>query len=420
MTAAAELDQLYTHRHERARAAAASGTPVIGIVGADVPRELVLAAGALPVRLHAAAPTNFTPTNTAPDADHSSQADPSPETVRSAGYRRAAELLGATEEAAIELLGRILDGELAFLTGLLISHDRDSSLRIFQVLRELAKADPTLPPVHLIDLLHLPRAATETYNLAQIRRAAVVLGEWTGAPIEAAALAAAIEEATAVHGALLGAHSARIDGLLAGSTVLRLFAAAEALAPTDALDLIDRTLAEAPAPLPGSPLPGPAGGDAGRAPAVFLSGSAQETDALYRGIEAAGWQVVGEDHHRGLLATTIRVETPATEAGDAGTLDGLLAALARAYGLRGPDSATASAADRASWTVAEARRAGADAILSWVHERDDAPRWDFPRLREAAARHSLPAALSSGQAPDPEVLDQFLGQLHPCAEEATR
>jgi hypothetical protein len=415
VSAAAELDRLYTHRHEGARAAAASGTPVIGVVGADVPRELVLAAGALPVRLHAARPTNSTPINTAPDAARSPQA------ARSAGYRRAAELLGATEEAAVELLGRILDGELAFLTGLLVSHDRDSSLRIFQVLRELAKADPTLPPVHLIDLLHLPRASTETYNLAQVRRAAGVLGEWTGAPLQAAALARAIEETTAVRGALLAAHAARIDGLLAGSTALRLFAAAETLPPAAALDLVKRTLAEASA----ASRPGPPGGnDAGPAPTVFLSGSAQETDVLYRSIEAAGWQVVGEDHHRGLLATTIRIETD-----DTGTLDELLGALARGYGLRGPDSATASAADHASWTVAEARRAGADAILCWVHERDDAPRWDFPRLREAAARHSLPAVLESGQpgsgqAPGPGVLgpllDQLLDQLHPCAEEATR
>lgn len=412
MTAAAELDHLYTHRHDRARSAAASGTPVIGIVGADVPRELVLAARALPVRLHAAGPINTAPAGTAPDAE------------RSPGYRRAAELLGSTEESAVELLGRILDGELAFLAGLLISHDRDSSLRIFQVLRELAKVDPTLPPVHLIDLLHLPRAATETYNLTQIRRAAVVLGEWTGTPLEAAALARAIEETTAVRRALLAAHDARIDGLLAGSTVLRLFAAAEALAPADAIGLVERTLAEASA----APLAGPAGGSgsdddgAGRAPAVFLSGSAQETDVLYRGLEAAGWQVVGEDHHRGLLVTTIRIETP-----NALTLDELLGSLARGYGLRGPDSATASAADRAAWTVAEARRAGANAILSWVHDRDDAPRWDFPRLREAAARHSLPALLCSGQGPDAGVLgpllDEFLvqlpGQLHPCAEEAT-
>ena len=326
----------YATRWDDALARVADGVPVVGVVGADVPVELVEAAGAVPVRL-AGRPG-------APSAE-------------------AVELLGAAVDAAtLAVLTRVLAGGTRGMAGLVVSRDCQGSLALFYALRELRRLDPWrgLPPVHLLDLLHLPRASTTAYDVTEVERLAAALAGWTGrAPDD---LGGSLDQARAVRERLLELQRRRRgpQPTVPGTLALHVHGVVAAVPAAEAVDLLDGLLA---APLPAL----------GRRPRVFVTGSPQDDDGNYAALEAAGWHVVGEDHDWGDLALTVDVPAEPSVAG---------LALARQH--RGPAAATASVPDRAAWTAAQAAACGADLVLALVRAHDEAPGWDLPAQRRAA------------------------------------
>ncbi|SHG15795.1 2-hydroxyacyl-CoA dehydratase family protein [Geodermatophilus nigrescens] len=328
-------------RRDRARERAAGGVPVVGYVGADVPGELVEAAGACPVRL------SGIPGRTSAEADR---------------------LLGAAVDPAVSsVLAQLLDGDWRFLTGLVVSRDSQASLALFYVLRELRRLEPglQLPPVHLLDLLHLPRASTTRYDAARVAQLAEVLAGWTGTAVTGDGLARAVAGARRVRSLLRDAQRLRRADRpgLSGTTALHVHGAVTAMPGAEAAERLGELLAAAAA---GPALPA--------RPRLFLTGSAQDHDRLYVAVEDEGWHVVGEDHDRGDLALTVDVP------GWAGTDE-----IARAYQHRGPAAATSSIRAHAEWTAAEAAACRADLLLAVVREHDEAPAWDLPVQRERAA-----------------------------------
>ncbi|MGY1812324.1 2-hydroxyacyl-CoA dehydratase [Blastococcus sp. SYSU D00820] len=347
MRAVDRLAQEYAARPERARALAAAGRPVVGIVGADVPAELVAAAGAVGYRLHG-----------------------SPDRVSA----EARAVLGAAlDPVAHSVLTRLLDGELAFLTGLVVSRDSQASLQLFYALRELRRLEPArdLPPVVLLDLLHLPTAHTARYDEERLAQLAGVLAGWTGTAPSPGRLAAAAAEAGRVRDLLRRVSALRREAAPrgTGTTALHAVGVAGALPAGEAAALLEAVLDEA------DELP------AGRR--VFLTGSGQDTDELYRALEEElGCLVVGEDADWGDLAL------PPDPAGAD------LGALATAYRDRGPAAPTASIPARAAATAQRVRDSGAELLLAVVREHDEAPAWDFPAQAAAAG---VPAALLARQ-----------------------
>lgn len=371
------LERVYTNRPENVRARAEDGRPVVGVVGADVPPELVEAAGAVAYRLHG-----------------------HPE-IGSAEARR---ILGASvDPVAHSILTRLLDGELDFLRGLVVSRDSQSSLQLFYALRELRRLDPHrgLPPVHLLDLLHLPTAATARYDEARLAGLATVLAGWTGQHPTGERLTAAVERWREVR-RLLGRVSELRRGAappLTGTQALRVFGAVSALAAGEATDLLTDLLTDLRTGPPEPPV----------THRVFLTGSAQDHDLTYLALEKLGCRVVGEDHDWGELSLTIDVESP----GDP-------AALARGYRDRGPAAPTASVARRAEWTAQRARSSGADLLLCLVREYDEAPAWDFPAQRAALAGTAIPAVLVARRpyAVPPDGLAEALRTARPATTAA--
>ena len=347
--------------------------PLVGMLGADVPRELVLAAGGQPVRL----PARPGPATT-PDRDE------------------ARRLLGAVDEPAVDVLADLLTGRLDHVAGLLVSRDRDAWLRVFYVVRALRETRPDLPAVHLVDVVHLPRRASLRYTERQLHRCAEVLVRWTGTPVDADALAAAARATTGVRGALGRLQDARRSGLVSGTEAWQRFAAADEETPEDAVRAVDDLLRRAADrdALPGRPL--------------FLSGSTQHDDSVHATLEAGGWRVVGEDHDPGALALTVELSEPPRH-----DTSSWLQVLAAGYARRGPDAPTATAADRAAWAVAEAERGGARAVLHYVRRHDEAPLWDLPSLRARADATGLAVAAlrDQGTEPDGAALEASLTAL---------
>jgi benzoyl-CoA reductase/2-hydroxyglutaryl-CoA dehydratase subunit BcrC/BadD/HgdB len=373
--ATAKAAALYPRRIEAARQQAGEGAKVIGFVGADVPRELIVAAGAVPVRLHSRA-----------------------------GYssKEALDLLGgAIDPVAHSILGQVLSGELDSLTGIVFSRDSSASLQQFYVLRQLAERRPSMPPVHLVDILHLPRESTFAYDRAEVARLAAVLVRWTGHAINADSLRAAMRDYEGLRADLAEAQGLRRAGRISGSSGLNLFAAAESLHPANASALVKRVVREA------SQTPR-AGG-----PRIFYSGSSQDNGSLYAALESFGAHVVGEDHDWGELLLTVE-PGPITESG----MEELCDQLARAYHRNGPAAPTSAMKDRARWTAGQASRCESDVVLCYTRAFDDAPAWDYPLQRQLLDEAGIPSVLLDRQPPDASP-DELRRALSPFLELTT-
>lgn len=363
----AALAQLTSHGTERRASAddwrARHNGGVIGYVGADVPVEYITAAGLLPLRLSG-----------------------SPGTPSTAGDR----YLGTgLDPVARSVLTRLLDHDFGPLDGIVVSRDCEASLRLFYALRELRRVDPAsaLPPVHLVDVLHLPHRTTTRYVRAKLRQLRATVETWAGRSIDDAALADAI----AVHERLrdLLTRVAALRRLrparLTGTQALSVVAATTALPADHATALLEELLTEADL------LPGHEG------QRVFVTGSPHDTTHVYTALEDAGLLVVGEDHDWGDLLSLRRTAAPTEDA------------LAERYQYNGPTAPRASIRARAEHTQRAAQDCGAEALVCYARVHDDAPRWDYPAQRAATG---LPSVLLSRQpygALDDEAAEALTG-----------
>ena len=343
----AALTQLLAHAADRmtvARRWRAGGHPVVGYVGGDVPVELLTAAGVLPVRLAGA-----------------------PEHDTAVGDR----YLGhGVDPSARSILSRLLRDDYGQLDGIVVSRDCEASARLFYALRELRRVEPALalPPVHLVDILHLPHHVTTRYVLAKLSELRAAVETWAGHTITDADLA----EAIAVHDRLrrrlteVAELRKQLPSRLTGTQALSVIAATTTMPAQEALELVQKLLEE------GTSLPEVVG------TRTFLTGSGHDTTAVYAELERCGLFVVGEDHDWGELLHHREVGRPTW------------LALAERYQHNGPTSPRASIRRRAEHAEAGARACRAETLVSYVRSHDDGPPWDFPAQRAAAG---LPAAL---------------------------
>lgn len=322
-------------------------TLTLGTVGRDVPLEVLDAAGARVVRLRGRAGTDLAPA----DAYLGTGVDP----------------------AVRALLAGLLESGFAGLDGIVVGSDTDASRRLYYLLRELRRVDPAagVPPVHLVDVLHLPRETSRRYTLAKVRELRTVVESWTGTTITDDALrdAAARRDAARLAARDLLAHRRSDPARLSGARFLDALLAGDTLDP-DAHAALLRAVE------PGDPLPGRR---------VLLTGSGHDDSRVTAAIEAAGAVVVADDHPDGELG----LESLA----GAGGADPL-AAIAARWHADGPTPQRASTPLRAAATAARARAAGAELIVAYVRERDDAPLWEATAQSRAAG---IPVVLLTRQ-----------------------
>ncbi|WP_335981836.1 2-hydroxyacyl-CoA dehydratase family protein [Streptomyces sp. CA2R106] len=332
--AAVALRAAHDDRGLSARRHAAHGRPVVGYVGCDTPVELITAAGALPVRL----------------AGHTGR-----DTTLAGTY-----LDGAVDPQTVNVLAAILTPEdhdpVPDL--IVITHDCDASLQLFYTLRELRRIGAqTLPPVHFVDLLHLPGEPTRLYNLGRLRRFADQLAAWRGRAVDAAELAEAVADHDAARAARTELRRRRA-GLLPGGEALRWYAAGTAMPAREYAAVLTTALAGATARPAGRPL--------------YVSGSTHDTADVYDALEGDGWRVVGEDHDWGDGGDQPPVGEPTLKALADHYTRAVLPATAR------PPRQTASALRDAVGS------SGARYVLTYCRRYDDAHRWGEP-ARAAAA-----------------------------------
>lgn len=372
------LDDLVAHYRDPEAAARrwrADGGAVVGYVGVDVPRELVSASGMLPVRF-------------APD----------PSTDLAWGDR----ILGTgVDELARRQLARLVTYGRGPYDHLVISRDREASLRLFTSLRGWGRVEPgaDLPSLHFLDFWHLPYRNTAAYNRVRTRELAGVLESWSGRTLDAATLGAAIAEANESRRLLAEVRALRRErpARLTGTEMLAVVGAGMFLPTGEHNRLLRRLLAGTDA------LP-PHGGTR-----VFVTGSDQDGPALYHAIERAGTVVVADDHDWGDRSYDGLVDEAAEP----------YPALAERYHTGSPSGRRYDGAHRAAYTASQAAAAGADVVVCWLREHDDAVAWDAPEQRRRLAARGIPLVVFERQPYDPgddAVLTERLASLLPAPE----
>lgn len=342
--AATALRAAHDDRGLHARRRSAQGLPVVGYVGCDTPIELITAAGALPVRLAGRAGRDTTHARTYLD--------------------------GAVDPQAVNVLAAILAPEDRDPVPdlIVITHDCDASLHLFYTLRELRRIGAeSFPPVHFVDLLHLPGEATRHYNLGRIRRFTDQLAAWRGRAIDEAELAEAVADHDAARTARTALRRHRADAL-SGGEALRWYAAGTAMPAREYADTLTKALT------------GNVTRPAGRT--LFVTGSTHDTPDVYDALEDDGWLVVGDDHDWGDGGDQPVIGEP--------TLTALTNHYTRAVlpmTARPPHLIASTTRDTIDST-------GAGYVLTYCRRYDDAHLWGRPAQATAAG---VPAALLRDQ-----------------------
>jgi len=330
----------------------------IGIVGNDVPRQIVLAAGGVPRRLTG---------SWSGDVDGT-----------------AADHLGAVDRPAAVILTELMGAAPRALDALVVCNDSQANLRLFYVLRMLRGSG--VPPVHLLDLPRQDTPATRRFTRAQLAALTAFCEGVSGRTADAAAWrdAAAQERAVGAAVARLQARRRARPPEVGGTTALTALLGAASAPPAAAVELLDA----AAEPRTGGPR-------------VHITGSNHPDPSVYAALEASGATIVSDDHDTGDLSWL--------GAGiDAADADAVYAGLVDAHFARSAGSAVATIAERAATTRAIAVAAQADVVLALVRRGDEAPLWDLAAVTDALADTGIPLHRSVGIGP--EGIDAAVGR----------
>ncbi|HEX4520674.1 MAG TPA: 2-hydroxyacyl-CoA dehydratase family protein [Gaiellaceae bacterium] len=333
MSALETLSALYADPDAGVRDRRAAGARVVGCVGARAPRELVTAAGLLPVRLRGQGPPSVL----------------------------AEDVLGPGVDPPVRrILAGLLEGTLT-ADFVLIGGDSDSNVRLFTSLRVLA-LDRALPELFFLDLLHVPARTSARYGLDRFRELRAVLARWSGSPVTDDAIREAAAEADESCRLLAALSKLRRASppKLSGADSLAVIGAGASLSAPAYNEILAALLAETTDPL-----------DNPRQ-RIYLTGSAHSSPEVYDALESDGSVVVGEDHSWGEPLSSV----PALGDGDP------VAALATRY--------LADPGPRAERVAREASASGADIVISWIRTGEDALAWELPALRAALAPTGIP------------------------------
>ena len=369
------LFKAYTDREETAVRWRSSGKKVIGELGCDVPDELIIAAGMLPVRVYA---------------------DPEKPLVETDKY-----LEYAFDPVVRAQFERIVDGSCSrYMDHLVISNSTDVVIRIYFYLREMRRIEPEkpVPPVEFIDWLFTRNLLHQTRNEHTIGIFKEALEKICGHPItdeeieKAAGICNENRKALRQMSALRTGEEVRISGCEA----LVITGSAFFMEREEHTRLVRELTREASSwPL----LSGPR---------VFFTGSDQEDISVYDEIESKGMVIVGEDHNWGdrFFDRDYNLSLPPVRA------------VVDCYMLREFSSKKAFVSQRVAALNRWVERTGAQAVVFYTNRYEEAASWDYPDQKKSLAGKGIPSIHFSGMEypvaknPDfPEKLAAFAGEL---------
>jgi len=336
----AALKDIYDHREKAAAQWRAGGKKVLGELGCDVPDELVIAAGMLPVRVYA---------------------DPEKPLTETDKY-----LEYAFDPMVRAQFEKIVDGTYhSQIDALAISNSTDVVIRVYLYLRELKRVEPDkpVPPVEFIDWLF------SRHRLHQVRDEFVIdlfkkkLEEWAGREITGEQVRAAGKLCNENRQALREMAQLRHGGevRISGSEALVIIGAGLFMEREAHTRLVRQVTEDA------------RGWPVLTGPRVYYTGANQEDTALYDKIEAAGLVVVGEDTDWGDRSydRDYNLEYPVARA------------VVDRYLLREYSARKSTTAQRVGALDREVDAAGAQGVIFYTNQYDEVATWDMPNQRRS-------------------------------------
>lgn len=341
LRAAAADPEAAAHAHR------AAGGRVIAFLCDNVPTELIVAAGAFPMRIHGR------------PAKRSGAAERLVDPLYPPDVTQRPPFVAA-------MLDMLLDRVVDCADSVIVPHNRNAVQAIHRELGDAgAEQGLTLPDTWYLDKAWSPGDPARAFDRAAIIALHQRLEALVGAPIDDAALAAAIAEANAARAVIADLATLRGTRLL-GSDMLTLVAAYWALPASSFTALAQAAIADMRAPPPGLRL--------------YLGGSPQDHDGIYRLVEDRGATIVAEDHCWGARVADAVVAT------DVAPLEALAARFHAfpACSIRFPFQRTIDA------NLARAKRASVDAAIFSVTDRDAVQAWETPEQVTAFRAAGIP------------------------------
>ena len=336
----AKLYEVYQNRDAAAAAYKKAGGKVVAKLGFDVPDELVIAAGLMPVQVYA---------------------DPDKELV----YTNKM-LEFAFDPVVRKQFEKLVDGTYKEQADFLaVSNSTDVIIRIFLYLREIHRALPEMqvPPVCFIDWLFTRNRMHQERNELTIKLFIEQLREWTGKELsdedikKAARLCNENRAALRKIGALRHGDEVRISG----TEALVIIGAGFFMDKKEHTALVEK-LAEAAASWP--VLSGPR---------VFVTGSVQEDLAVYSMIEEAGAVIISEDHDWG----------DRSYERDYNMKYSPVRAIVDRYMLRSFSSKKAFVSQRVETLNKSVAETKADAVIFYTNIYEESASWDYPSQKKS-------------------------------------
>ena len=336
----------YNNREEAARLFRQKGGKVVGQLGADVPDELIMAAGMFPVRVYADRDSKLT------EADKYLEFSFDP-------------VIRAQFE-------KIVDGTYSDIVDYLaISNSTDVIIRTYLYLKEIRRQEPEkpVPPLTFIDWLFTRRMLYQVRNEFTIDLFRQTLEEWSGRKISDSDIEAAAkicnEDRTALReiSELRKARKPRISG----SEALVIIGSSMFMDKAEHAELTRQVAREA------KDWPEI---DAKR---IFLTGSAQEYTDLYEMIEKYGAVVVGEDHDWG----------DRYYERDYNTSYSPIRAIVDRYMLRSFSSKKAFVSQRVQALDEAVNALKADAVVFYVNMYEESASWDYPSQKKSLENRGI-------------------------------
>lgn len=344
------LKDVYDHRDTPAAAWRAAGKKVVGKLGFDVPDELLIAAGMLPVQVY---------------ADPKRSLD---ETNKYLEY--------AFEPVVRAQFEKLIDGTYTDqLDALAISNSTDVVIRIFLYLRELHRVEPekNLPPFAFIDWLFTRTSRHQGRNEFVIDLFRKQVEEWAGREVtddeirEAGKICNENRQALRKMAKLRHGDEVHISG----SEALVIIGAGLFMERTAHTELVRQVTEDAKSwPV----LQGPR---------VFYTGAEQEDIALYEKIEAQGLVIVGEDMNWGdrHYNRDYNSAYPATRA------------LVDRYMLREFSAKKAFVSQRVEALDREVDEAKAEAVIFYTNLYDEVATWDMPNQKKSLSGRGIKSCI---------------------------
>ncbi|MBR5731089.1 MAG: 2-hydroxyacyl-CoA dehydratase [Firmicutes bacterium] len=336
----AKLFDAYQNRDAAALAFKAKGGKVLAKLGSDVPDELVLAAGMMPVQVYA---------------------DPQKELV----YTNKI-LEFAFDPMVRKQFEKMVDGTYRDLADcLVVSNSTDVLIRVYLYLREIIRSEPEmpLPPTAFIDWLFTRNRMHQERNELIIKLFIEQLEAWTGKKITDEEIAAAGKICNENRAALrkIGELRHGDQVRVSGTEALVIIGSGFFMDKKEHTELVNK-LAEDAASWPVI-----------EGTRVFVTGSAHEDLKVYSMIEDAGAVVVAEDHDWGdrSYERDYNTDYPAVRA------------IVDRYMLRSFSSKKAFVSQRVETLNRSVAAAKADAVVFYTNIYEDSASWDYPSQKKS-------------------------------------